>query len=155
MRGDPFFTALSTPGVRQLVSRLGSPSVAFTRRSLARGVIGPHAVGRTSESFFAVVHEGMRQPAFRNAMLSHMQLAMRLGRPRPENFLADAELRRIAAPVLMIWGDADPYGDPSIGQRAAALIPQGQIEVIPGRHAPFLDDPERCGALITEFVRGT
>jgi pimeloyl-ACP methyl ester carboxylesterase len=55
----------------------------------------------------------------------------------------------------MIWGDADPYGDPSIGQRAAALIPQGQIEVIPGRHAPFLDDPERCGALITEFVRGT
>jgi pimeloyl-ACP methyl ester carboxylesterase len=153
MRGDPFFTALSTPGLRQVVSRLGSPSVAFTRRSLARGVIGPQATDRAPDGFFAVVHEGMRQPGFRNAMLSHLQLAMRLGRPRPENFLADAELKSIAVPVLMIWGDADPYGDPAIGRRAAALIPRGRLEVIPGRHAPFLDDPARCGALINELVR--
>ena len=35
MRGDPFFTLLSTPGLRHLVARVGSPSVAVTRRSLA------------------------------------------------------------------------------------------------------------------------
>ena len=154
MHGDPFFTALSTPGVRQVVIRIGSPSVAFTRRSLARGVIGPRAAERAPEGFFAVVHEGMHQPAFRNAMLSHMQLAMRFGRPRPENLLADAELKRIAAPVLMIWGDEDPYGEPAIGERAAALMPDARIKVIPGRHAPFVDDPERCGALINDLVRG-
>ena len=85
-------------------------------------------------------------------MLSHMQLAMRLGRPRPENFLTDAELAGIAAPVLMIWGDEDPYGGPEIGVRAAALIPDAQLEVIPGRHAPFLDDPSRCGALIDDLL---
>jgi len=79
---------------------------------------------------------------------------MRFGRPRPENLLADAELKRIAAPVLMIWGDEDPYGEPTIGERAAALMPDARIEVIPGRHAPFVDDPERCGALINDFVRG-
>jgi pimeloyl-ACP methyl ester carboxylesterase len=153
MRGDPFFTALSTPGLRQVVIRIGSPSVAFTRRSLARGVIGPQAAQRAPDGFFAVVHEGMRQPGFRSAMLSHLQLAMRLGRPRAENFLADAELQRIAAPVLMIWGDADPYGDPAIGRRAAALIPHGRVEVISGRHAPFLDDPRRCAALINDLIR--
>jgi pimeloyl-ACP methyl ester carboxylesterase len=153
MHGDPFFTALSTPGLRQLVSRIRSPSVEMTRRSLAHGVIGPHAAERAPEGFFEVVHEGMRQAGFRTAMLSHMRLAMRLGRPRPENFLAEAELRQIAVPVLMIWGDEDPYGDSEIGRRACALIPEARIEVIPGRHAPFLDDPERCGALIGDLVR--
>jgi pimeloyl-ACP methyl ester carboxylesterase len=146
-------TALSTPGLRQVVARIGSPSVAVTRRSLARGAIGPRAAKLAPDGFFDVVHEGMRQPSFPTAMLSHMWLAMRLGRPRPENFLSEAELRRVTAPVLMIWGDEDPYGGPEIGRRAAALIPNAQFEVIPGRHAPFLDDPERCGALIRELIR--
>lgn len=53
----------------------------------------------------------------------------------------------------MIWGDHDPYGRPEIGARAAALIPDAQLEVIPGRHASLLDDPARCGALIDDLVR--
>jgi pimeloyl-ACP methyl ester carboxylesterase len=97
-------------------------------------------------------NEGMRQPGFRTAMLSHMWLAMRLGRPRPENFLTDAELQHIAAPVLMVWGDDDLYGGPEIGRRAGALIPGAQLEVMPGCHAPFLDDPRRCGALINQLL---
>jgi pimeloyl-ACP methyl ester carboxylesterase len=92
MHGDPFFTALSTPGLRQIVARIGSPSVAITRRSLAGGAVGRRGAERAPEGFFEVVHEGMRQPGYRTAMLSHMWLAMRLGRPRPENFLSDAEL---------------------------------------------------------------
>ena len=95
MHGDPFFTALSTPGLRQLAARIRSPNVATTRRSLARGVVGPRAAERAPDGFFEVVHEGMRQPGFRTAMLSHMRLAMRLGRPRAENFLSG---RATAAP---------------------------------------------------------
>jgi len=153
MHGDPAFTALSTPVVRQIVARIGSPSVAMTRRTMAGGVIGPRAAEKAPEGFFEVVHEGFRQPGFRTAMLSQMQLALRVGRPRPENFLADTELRQLAVPVLMIWGDEDPYGGPEIGQRACALMPNARLEVIPGRHAPFLDDPERCGALIDDLAR--
>ncbi len=153
MHGDPFFTALSTPGLGQVVARICSPNVATTRRSASRGVIGPRAAEGAPDGFFEVVHEGLRQPGFRSAMLSHMRLAMRLGRPRPENFLSEAELRQLAVPVLMIWGDEDPYGGPEIGRRACALIPDARLEIIPGRHAPFLDDPERCGALINDLVR--
>ena len=154
MRGDASFTALSTPGLRRLVAWIGSPSVAVTRRALARGAIGPQAAELAPDGFFDVVHEGMRQLGFRTAMLSHMWLAMRLGRPRPRNFLSDAELQHIAAPVLMVWGDKDPYGGPEIGRRAGGLIPNARLEVVPGRHAPFLDDPKRCGALIDELLRG-
>jgi pimeloyl-ACP methyl ester carboxylesterase len=153
MRGDAAFTALSSPILRQLISRLGSPSVATTRRVLARGAIGARAAERAPEGFFEVVHEGMRQSGYRTAMLTHMQLAMRFGRPRPENFLSDTELQQLSAPVLMIWGDEDPYGAPKIGQRACELLPDACLEIIPGRHAPFLDDPARCGALIDDLVR--
>jgi pimeloyl-ACP methyl ester carboxylesterase len=55
-------------------------------------------------------------------------------------------------PVLMIWGDEDPYGRPEIGHRAGTRIPEARLEVVPGRHAPFLDDPERCGTLINELL---
>jgi hypothetical protein len=78
MHGDPAFTALSTPGLRQVLARIGSPSVAVTRRALARG---------------------------------------------------------------------------AIGRRATRLIPDAHLEVMPGRHAPFLDDRERCGALIDQLLR--
>jgi 2-hydroxy-6-oxonona-2,4-dienedioate hydrolase len=154
MHGDPAFTALSTPFLRQLVARIGSPNVATTRRAMARGVIGPRGAERAPDGFFEVVHEGMRQPGFRTAMLSHMWLAMRFGRPRPENFLSEIELRQLRVPVLMIWGNEDPYGGPEIGQRACSLLPDAHLVVMPGRHAPFLDDPERCGALIDELLRG-
>ena len=154
MHGDPAFTALSTPFLRQLVARIGSPNVATTRRAMARGVIGPRGAERAPDGFFEVVHEGMRQPGFRTAMLSHMWLAMRFGRPRPENFLSDIELGQLRVPVLMIWGNEDPYGGPEIGQRACSRLPDAHLEVMPGRHAPFLDDPERCGAFIDELLRG-
>jgi pimeloyl-ACP methyl ester carboxylesterase len=155
MRGDPSFTALSTPGLRHLFARIGSPSVALTRRAVARGVIGPRAAERAPDGFFEVVHEGIRQPGVRTAMLSHMWLAMRFGRPRPTNFISDAELRTLARPVLMIWGDEDPCGSPDIGKHAVALLPDARLEVIPGRHAPFLDDPRRCGELINELLDRT
>ncbi len=88
MHGDPAFAALSTPGLRQLAARIRSPNAATTRRALTRGAIGPRAAERAPDVFFEVVHEGMRQPGFRTAMLSHMRPAMRLGRPRPETFLS-------------------------------------------------------------------
>jgi 2-hydroxy-6-oxonona-2,4-dienedioate hydrolase len=153
VRADPFFTALSMPGLRHVVARMRSPSVAVTRRSMAGGVVGPRGAALAPDGFFETVHEGMRLPGFRIAMTSHMWLAFRMGRPRSENFLTDAELREIAVPVLMIWGEDDPYGSPEMGRRAATLIPDAQLEIIPGRHAPFLDDPERCGALIGDLLQ--
>jgi pimeloyl-ACP methyl ester carboxylesterase len=114
-----------------------SPNVRTTRRSMARGVIGPRAAEQAPDGFFQTVHEGMRQPGFRMAMLSHMWLGLHMGRPRP---------------VLMIHGDEDPYGSPQIGGRAAALMRDARCEVIPGRHAPFLDDAERFAAWIRELL---
>jgi len=90
----------------------------------------------------------MLMPAWRRAMFSHPNLETRSGKPRPENLLTDAELRGIELPVRFIFGGADVYGGPEVGERAASLMPDARLDVLPGGHAPFLDDPGRCAELI-------
>jgi pimeloyl-[acyl-carrier protein] methyl ester esterase len=148
MRSDGFFRAMTTPGIGRLVARMPAPpSVGAARRTMKK-VLGRHALDNTPDSFFEVVRAGMRMPGWRLAMRTHLNLAMRAGRQRPENVFTDEELRRLATPVTFIWGDEDVYGPPEIGQRAAELMPNARLEVLPGGHAPFLDDPERCAAAI-------
>jgi pimeloyl-ACP methyl ester carboxylesterase len=83
-------------------------------------------------------------------MRTHLNLAMRRGRSRPENVFTDDELAGLATDVRFVWGDADVYGPPAIGERAAAIMPDAQLHVIPGGHAPFLDDPGACARIITD-----
>jgi pimeloyl-ACP methyl ester carboxylesterase len=148
MRGDPYFRAMTTPGVRALVSRAPLPkSAAATRRATAK-VLGRHALDVLPDSYFEMMRATMGMPGFRLAMSSHLNLAMRAGRPRPENLFTDDELRRTGVPVRMVMGDADAYGGPQVVERAVALMPDARLDVMPGGHAPFLDDPERCAQLI-------
>jgi pimeloyl-ACP methyl ester carboxylesterase len=153
VRGDPFFKLMTIPGLGRIASRVvPTPgSVKAVRRGM-KGVVGQAALDRTPDELFEVVGAGMRMPGWREAMWTHLNLALRSGRGRPENNLTDEELRSISAPVLLIWGQDDVYGGPEIGRRAAELIPRARLEVMPGNHAPFLDDPERCAELIREWV---
>jgi pimeloyl-ACP methyl ester carboxylesterase len=148
MKGDPFFRAMTTPGLRAIVSRVPAPRNArATRRAMAR-VLGPRALANTTDAYFEVVRATMRMPGWKPAMTSHLNLAMRNGRPLPENFIADDELRGLAPPVRFVMGDADPYGPPAVAERAAAIMPDAEVTTIPGRHAPFLDDPAACARAI-------
>jgi pimeloyl-ACP methyl ester carboxylesterase len=148
LRPDPFFTILTTPGLGRLASHVPPPgTVGAARKTMAKG-LGPRAMAQTPDVFFDVVRAGMAKPGWGEAMWTHLNLAMRVGRARPENVLTDDELRSIATPVQLIWGDGDIYGGPEIGRRAVAVMPDARLEIIPGGHAPFLDDPPRCAALI-------
>jgi pimeloyl-ACP methyl ester carboxylesterase len=156
VRGDPFFTLMTIPGLGRIAARvLPVPKSVKAARRAMKGVVGQAALDRTPDELFEVVSAGMRMPGWREAMWTHLNLAMRFGRGRPENVLTDEELRSIAAPVLFIWGQDDVYGGPEIGRRAAALMPDARLEVMPGNHAPFLDDPQRCAALIGRALAAT
>lgn len=159
VRGDPFFTLMTVPGLGRIVARVMRPpkSVRAARMGM-KGTVGQAALDRTPDELIEVISAGMQMPGWRQAMWTHLNLVLRFGRGRRENVLTDAELRAIAAPVSFIWGQDDGYGGPEIGRRAADLIPDADLEVIPGRHAPCIDDPQRCAALIRQAVengRGT
>jgi poly(3-hydroxyoctanoate) depolymerase len=55
------------------------------------------------------------------------------------------ELCRITQPVLLLWGDADPFSPPAVGRRLLELLPDAQLHIVPGGthdlardHAPEL-----------------
>jgi pimeloyl-ACP methyl ester carboxylesterase len=152
VHGDPFFTAITTPVLGRVVARVPPPGVRVLRSSMRRGALGPRADANAPDEWFETAIATMRMPAWHTAMWSHLNLALRAGRPRPGNHFSDDELHRITTPVLFIWGDDDVYGGPDIGRRACELMPNARLEVLPGGHAPFLDDPERSGALIADFL---
>jgi pimeloyl-ACP methyl ester carboxylesterase len=43
-----------------------------------------------------------------------------------------SEIPRIACPVLLLFGDADPISPPFVGERLAELLPNARLVVIPG-----------------------
>jgi pimeloyl-ACP methyl ester carboxylesterase len=152
VHGDPWFTLVSRRGIGAVVVRIKPPTTRVARRSMA-DVLGRDALERTPDEWFDVLRLGMHVPGWSRAMRSHMLLAMRAGRPRKENFLTEDELRSMEIPVLFIWGEQDVYGSPEIGEHAVRLMRRARLERMSGNHAPFLDDPERCGRLIADFGR--
>jgi pimeloyl-ACP methyl ester carboxylesterase len=148
MRGDPFFRAMTTPGVRALVSRAPVPKTVAATRRAATKALGRHALEVLPDEYFELMRATMLMPGWRLAMSSHLNLAMRSGRPRPENVITDDELRSLDVPVTLIVGDDDVYGPPSVCERAVALMPRARLHVVPGGHAPFADEPRRCAELI-------
>lgn len=58
-------------------------------------------------------------------------------------------LAGLPLPVAVVWGAADPFLDPSVGQRLQAAIPGATLTVIPGaRHFVAEDAPEQCARAI-------
>jgi pimeloyl-[acyl-carrier protein] methyl ester esterase len=148
MKADPYYRAMTTPGVRALVRRDPAPRSAAAARRAMRGAMGRTLVERLPDTYCDVVRAGMRMPGWDRAMYNHLNAALSGAKARPEHLFSDDELRAIEVPVLFVMGDHDVYGPPSVVERAAALMPDARVEVMPGGHAPFLDDPERCAGLI-------
>ena len=42
------------------------------------------------------------------------------------------DLSGVTAPVLLLWGDADPFSPVAVGRRLAELLPQAELVVVPG-----------------------
>lgn len=72
---------------------------------------------------------------------------------RPELTLADEELAAIAAPVLMIYGTADPVGSPTIWRRVMGTTPNGSLSLLDAAgHMVWLDYPGRVAREMRAFL---
>lgn len=62
-------------------------------------------------------------------------------------------LRNLDIPCHILWGPQDPVAVPAIAERLAAEIPGARLQWLPGLgHYPQLEDPERNGAAVREFL---
>lgn len=148
----------ATPGAGELLSRLAPPS----RHSVLQ--FARYAAGETSslaghpDLVDLMVAEGRNPVAARvsrseiRAVISPFALLAPSGiarrcRVRPE------ELRRLAMPALLVWGEHDPLGGASVARAAAELIPRARLEVLPTGHGPWLGQPAKTAAAVVDFMQ--
>ncbi|HEY7350804.1 MAG TPA: alpha/beta hydrolase [Ktedonobacterales bacterium] len=62
-------------------------------------------------------------------------------------------LPEVKHPVLLIWGERDTTIPPAHARRAAALIRNCQLQILPGcKHYPPLEQPEVVAPLLEQFL---
>jgi pimeloyl-ACP methyl ester carboxylesterase len=88
-----------------------------------------------------------------NASLSELRATIAPTGWQPTLEMAVEELRELAVPTLLIWGDHDPVGGADVARLTADTIPAARLEVLPAGHAPWLGHPERTASLVSEFLR--
>jgi pimeloyl-ACP methyl ester carboxylesterase len=147
---------VATPGVGALLPRLAPP----TPKSVLRlaSVMGEQAtLARRPDLIDLLVALG-RDPVTDRAakaeirlLVSPFALLSRSGfrgrsRVRPD------ELRQVAMPTLIVWGERDPLGGVAVARAITDLIPNARLEVLPTGHGPWLGEPTRTAATIVDFV---
>ena len=147
---------VATPGVGALLPRLAPPTPKSVLQ-LAR-VMGEQAtLARRPELIDLLVALG-RDPVTDRAfkaeirlLVSPFALLTRSGF-RGRSRLRPDELRRVAMPTLIVWGERDPLGGVPVAQAITDLIPHARLEVLPTGHGPWLGEPAKTAATIVDFV---
>jgi pimeloyl-ACP methyl ester carboxylesterase len=151
------FRLSSMPVVGDLLSRAAPPSrKSFLR--LARFMGEGDAITGHSDLVDLMVAAG-RDPtadesanAEFHALISPFALLSPSGFRRRATLRAD-ELRQVAVPTLMVWGERDPLGGVPVAQAITELIPRARLEVLPTGHGPWLGQPTRTATTVVEFVQ--
>jgi pimeloyl-ACP methyl ester carboxylesterase len=132
--------------------RLGKPTRDQGRR-MARTIMGAHAAERLDPDVFECGFQVQSLPGIGESTMNMFGRALTLFGRRPEAVFGESDVRRVSQPTLFVWGDADRFGKPAVGQRACEHMPHARMEVIAGAgHLPWVDEPERCAGLVGNFL---
>ncbi len=96
-------------------------------------------------------------PHFEHTFLETLRIMIRHRGARPETALSSAVLSGVRQPLQLVWGDDDPMGSSEIASRVAEALPDADLHVVEGGHAPWLTQAVQIGSLATTFLkeRGT
>jgi pimeloyl-ACP methyl ester carboxylesterase len=68
----------------------------------------------------------------------------------------EAQLPRIAAPCLLVWGREDRITPPEVAERFHALLPDSELHLLPAcGHAPMLEQPQAFIAIVRDWLERT
>jgi pimeloyl-ACP methyl ester carboxylesterase len=142
---------MATPAVGDLLTRLLKPNPKRLVQ-LMSAMGEKDTIVRYPDLLEALVAEG-RDPTASAANLAELRAVITPRGFRRSALVHAAELRRLAVPTLLIWGNHDPVGAIEAARVTAAAIPEARLEVLPAGHVPYLGHPERASELLSGFVR--
>lgn len=142
---------LAIPMVGTLLSRAVKPSQRMLLH-LMSSVGEGDTILRHPDLLSSLIAAG-RDPVATAANVAEFQALLSPFGRRSATRIQPDDLRRLAVPTLMIWGDHDPVVRVADAQEVADLIPHAHLEVLPAGHVPQLGNPERVAALLEDFTR--
>ena len=105
----------------------------------------------------AAAHVPLPEPFFNGLIAESLKLPARVWKSTLEGLFAfddTAEVGRIAAPTLLIWGEWDRWLPREEEDQLAATIPGARVVVYPATgHSPNWERPERVAADLDAFMR--
>ena len=142
----------TTPVVGQLLSRLVPPSPKSTLRFAHHVAREKETLARHPDLVDLLVAAG-RDPITDHVSKAELRFfASPFGFRRRSRVRPD-ELRQLAMPTMLIWGEYEPLGGVAVAQSVTDLIPHARLEVLPTGHGPWLGQPTRTAATVLEFVQ--
>ena len=75
------------------------------------------------------------------------------GRSTP-TYALRPELSKLAMPALLIWGEKESFGPPSVAAEMARRMPDDYVDIVSDAgHLAWLDQPEKVVASISNFLQ--
>lgn len=140
---------MSIPTIGRMVIKLQTPS----RRQVDRVFAMVHEDVSVLPEIRDVMLACERLPAYVGSFVGLLGAVMRFGRVRSEIALTGQQLAELRHPVQLIWGDDDPFGSVAVGRRALDFLPDAELHIVPGGHAPWFRQAEQVGELAMQFLR--
>lgn len=136
---------MSIPLLGRLLTRLEPPSPRQVEK-LAR-MVEEHPMEPELADLLLATE---RLPGFRDTFLATLHVLLTPFGAR--DGLDVDQLARITTPVLLLWGRRDPFGSPEIARRVASNLPEAELYVMDGGHAPWLDEAPQLGSMAARFL---
>jgi len=143
---------LSVRGLNQLMFSFQRPSVKMVQGVFKNMGHKQEAMERTPQEYWECMYRSGMLPTYKEGWLTIIERVLRVSGPVAGLSLQEDEVRRIDQPTLFVWGDNDAFGTPDVGRRAVDIMPRANLEVVPGGHLPWLDEPKRVGELVAAFL---
>jgi len=141
---------LAVPGLGTAILGLSTSLPAYKKQS--ERLIGAGALDGFPEEITEIGYLASQRPDFAPSVASLFRTLMTTAGIRPMIALSHDELATIGVPVLMVWGDADAFLSPEEGRASFDAIPGAELLELPGGHAPWLNDLDRVGLAVSEFL---
>jgi len=141
---------IATPLIGDVLTRVMKPNAKMVIQ-LMSSVGEKDTIVRYPDLIESVAAAG-RDPIASRANLAELRAVISALGFRPAMRVSLEDLRRLAVPTLLVWGDHDPVGAVEVAQATASLIPAAQLEVLPAGHVPWLGNPDRVSELLSDFV---
>lgn len=110
------------------------------------------AIEELPEVFAEGMYRQASLSAYRTTWVGILRKALRLRGARPEAALTPDDLRAVDAPVALLWGSDDLFGSVMTGRTGAEKFADAEFHEVGTGHFPWLDEPERCGELLRDFL---